>query len=69
MKSPTVKKSDWPKEENWPKPGWKHALNYEKFREGSVFGWWEDGYLWTGVVEESKSCAVKVKDIMPGVLE
>lgn len=64
---PTVKQSDWPKREDWPKPGWKHALNSDHFFVGRVFGWHEGGRLWTGIVEETGTCCVKVKDIMPGV--
>ena len=63
----TVPQKDWPKQEDWPKAGWKHALNYQKFREGDVFGWFQDGRWWTGIVEETGTCSVKVKDVLPGV--
>lgn len=62
-----VKKSDWPAKEDWPKAGWKHALNYQQFRSGDVFGFTEDGRLWSGIVEETKTCSVKVRDILPAV--
>ena len=64
---PTVKKSDWPAEDDWPKAGWKHALNYQQFMAGDVFGWYEGGHLWSGIVEETATCSVKVRDVMPGV--
>lgn len=67
--STTVSRKDWPAEKDWPKPGWKHALNYQRFQQGDVFGWYEDGHMWTGIVEESKMCGVKVKDVLPGVLK
>jgi len=70
MNAPTVSRADWPAEKDWPKPGWKHALNYQRFREGDVFGWRDDdGRLWTGIVEETGSCAVKVRDVLPGVMK
>lgn len=68
-KSPTVSRADWPAEKDWPKPGWKHALNYQRFSTGRLFAWHEDGYLWTGIVEEIATCSVKVRDVMPGVME
>lgn len=64
----TVNKKDWPAKKNWPKAGWKHALNYQKFRVDNVFGWEENGHLWTGIVEETGTCSVKVRDVLPGVL-
>ena len=64
---PTVNRKDWPEEKDWPKPGWKHALNH--FQIGSVFGWREGGHLWTGIVEETGTCSVKVRDVMPGVMQ
>lgn len=69
MNRPTVPRSEWPAQEDWPKPGWKHALNYQKFGTGDVFAWNEDGYFWTGIVEEIHSCAVKVRDVLPGVMK
>lgn len=65
---PTVQQSDWPKQEDWPKPGWKHALNYQRFRPGDVFGWMEDGRMWSGIVEETGTCGVKVRDVLPGIV-
>lgn len=65
--SVTVPKADWPDEKDWPKPGWKHALNHQRFSPGSVFGWLEDGRLWTGIVEETGPCCVRVNHILPGV--
>lgn len=65
----TVNKADWPAKDNWPKPGWKHAVNYQQFRIGSVFGWHEDGHMWSGIVEETAACSVKVRDVMPGVVQ
>lgn len=67
MSTPTVPCKDWPAESDWPKPGWKHALNSNQFRPGQVFGWHEDGHLWTGIVEETNTFSVKVRDVMPGV--
>jgi hypothetical protein len=64
-----VKQSNWPNKEHWPKPGFKHALNSREFRSGDVFGWNEGGHLWTGIVEETGTCCVKVRDVMPGVLK
>jgi hypothetical protein len=64
---PTVKASDYPPQENWPTEGGKHTLNEHRFRNGGVFGWWEDGHLWTGIVEEVGPCSVRVRDILPGV--
>ncbi len=67
---PTVPRNEWPAEKDWPKPGWKHALNYQNFRVGDVFSWYdENGRLWTGLVEDSRSCAVLVTGILPGVLK
>lgn len=63
----TVNKADWPEEKDWPKAGWKHALNYQRFRAGDVFGWHEEGHLWSGIVEETATCSVKVRDVLPGV--
>lgn len=62
-----VSKADWPEEKDWPKGGWKHALNHQQFRQGDVFGWLEDGRLWTGIVEKTATCSVKVKHVLPGV--
>ena len=71
MHTPTVSRADWPAEKDWPKPGWKHALNAGRFSQGDVFGWHEDGRLWTGIVEESshRTFSVKVRDVMPGVMQ
>jgi hypothetical protein len=69
MSDTTVSAKDWPAQENWPKAGWKHALNYQRFSAGHIFGWYEDGYFWTGIVEERKTCSVKVKDVLPGVMK
>lgn len=68
MSVTTVSRADWPAEKDWPKPGWKHALNYQRFRAGDTFGWHEDGRLWTGIVEEINTCSVKVRDVLPGVM-
>ena len=65
----TVYCKDWPEQINWPQPGWKHALNEQTFRRGDIFGWYEDGRLWSGIVEEIGTCSVKVKDVMPGVVK
>lgn len=65
---PTVNRKDWPAQKDWPKPGWKHALNHDRFQPGSLFGWYESGHLWTGIVEEIAPCSVKVRDVMPGVM-
>ena len=64
----TVSKKDWPAEKDWPKDGWKHALNYQRFSVGSVFAWHEDGHHWSGIVEETQTCSVKVKDVLPCVI-
>lgn len=69
MNTPTVSRDDWPAEKDWPKPGWKHALNYQRFRAGEIFGWREAGHLWTGIVEETSTGSVKVRDVMPGVMQ
>jgi hypothetical protein len=69
MSNLTVNQADWPKQKDWPKAGWKHALNYQQFREGSIFSWHEDGHLWTGIVEDIGSCSVKVRDVLPGVMQ
>jgi hypothetical protein len=69
MNQPTVNRADWPAEKDWPKPGWKHALNADRFVRGQVFGWHEDGRLWTGIIEDIKACSVLVRDVMPGVLK
>ena len=63
----TVSQADWPKQEDWPKAGWKHALNAWNFQVGSVFGWNDGGHLWSGIVEEidGNAARVKVKDILP----
>lgn len=67
--STTVSKKDWPAEKDWPTAGWKHALNSNRFRVGDVFGWNEGGHLWTGIVEETGTFSVKVRDVLPGVLK
>ncbi len=69
MSGPTVNQADWPAQKDWPKAGWKHALNYQNFSLGSVFGWYEDGHFWTGIVEERKACSVLVRDVLPGILK
>ena len=69
MSTPTVPQNEWPKREDWPKPGWKHALNHQHFREGDTFGWHEAGHLWTGIVEDTKTCCVKVRDVLPGIMK
>lgn len=69
MSTLTVSRKDWPAKKNWPKPGWKHALNYQRFRAGDVFGWREGDHLWTGIVEEIQTNSVKVRDVAPGVLQ
>ncbi len=46
-------------------PGWKHALNAVQFSPGSVFGWTENGGLWSGIVEDVGACCVKVRDVLP----
>lgn len=66
---PTVSPKDWPAQKDWPKPGWKHALNSQHFQRERVFAWHEDGHLWTGIVEEIGTCSVKVRDVMPGILK
>jgi len=50
MSDTTVSQKDWPEQINWPQPGWKHALNEQTFRRGDIFGWHEDGHLWSGIV-------------------
>jgi hypothetical protein len=54
-----------------PAPGWKIATNARNFRKGGVFGFYEFGQLWAGVVEEVDTLAlrVKVRDIRPGVID
>ncbi len=69
MNSPTVNKADWPAEADWPKAGWQHALNYQQYRPDDVFSFIQDGRIWTGIVEEIGTCAVKIKDILLGVLD
>jgi hypothetical protein len=69
MSTQTVSQKDWPKKENWPQPGWKHTLNEQRFRKGETFGWHEGGYLWTGIVEETAACSVRISDVMPGVMK
>ena len=70
MKTPTVSRADYPPKKNWPKDGWQHALNSDRFSHGDVFGWWDEaGRLWTGIVEDRGPFCVKVRDVMPGVLE
>lgn len=49
-----------------PLPGWKHALNAAQFRSGDVFGWTENGALWSGIVREVGPFTVRVDDILPG---
>jgi len=66
---PTVNVKDWPAKKDWPKSGWKHALNEQSFRVGSVFGWREADHLWTGIVEEIGTCSVRVSDVTPGVMQ
>lgn len=51
-----------------PQAGWKHTLNPERFMFGGIFGWYEDGQLWSGIVEEIGPCSVKVRDVLPGKL-
>jgi len=63
-----VLKKDWPEQKDWPKAGWKHALNHDQFRPGGVFAWYENGRLWSGIVVETATCSVKVKDVLPGVM-
>lgn len=69
MKTSTVSRADWPARKDWPKAGWKHALNSDRFQRGDVFGWHEDNRLWSGIVEDTGTCSVKVRDVEPGVLE
>lgn len=64
-----VSSKDWPAQKDWPKAGWYHALNYQRFSPGDVFGWNEGGHMWTGIVEEIGTCSVKVRDVLPGVLK
>ena len=64
---PTVSVKDWPPKDKWPQAGWKHALNYQQFHKGSVFGWHEDGHMWSGIVEETATCSVKVRDVLPAI--
>lgn len=66
---PTVPQSEWPPQDQWPKPGWKHTLEEWRWKVGDVFGWHEDGHMWTGIVEEKATCSVKVKDVLPGVMQ
>lgn len=66
---PIVNKADWPAEKDWPKPGWYHTLDEQRFSTGDVFGWHENGRLWTGIVEERGKCSVKVRDVLPGVMK
>lgn len=65
----TVSAAEWPAEKDWPEPGWKQALNAQRFRRGSVFGWVEDGRMWSGIVEETAGLTVLVRDVLPGVLQ
>jgi hypothetical protein len=54
-----------------PAPGWKHATNARNFRRGAVFGFYEFGHLWAGIVEDvdTLTLRVKVRDIRPGVID
>lgn len=63
----TVDRKDWPEVKDWPKPGWKHALNARCFYPGRVFGWHEDGRLWSGIVVAVSGCSVNVRDVQPGI--
>jgi hypothetical protein len=63
-----VPRGKLPPASEWPKAGWKHALNSDQFRPGSVFGWHEAGRMWSGIVTETSACSVKVKDVQPGVM-
>ncbi len=65
----TVSSKDWPARKDWPKAGWKHALNADRFRPGDTFGFHDGGRLWSGIVEEIGPFTVKIKDVLPGVME
>lgn len=55
---------------NFPAEGWQHALNAAKYSSGDTFGWWQDGTLWSGIVEETdhRGLRVRVRDVLPGMI-
>jgi hypothetical protein len=55
----------------YPDEGWKHCTDPLRHAEGSVFGWWEGGRLWSGIVRERdhRHLRVRVDRVGPGTLQ